>query len=212
MSEAEHRGNRTVVSGIPRGAAIARRIICVLATLALGLMMCGCEPQDPYARYAKLTGGRAAIAGALINDFHAGKLTFADALDAAHERLDHDPSSEATLFAASVLDLGSAVASQLQTGPEMEIMFWWRVGRLAFRAAEADAVAGRWKEARAVVLAGPERWQTEAYWRTYPDHDALAAIILAQNGERAEAIRRLKSRPMLVEPADEVLRELQTMR
>lgn len=81
---------------------MARRILCVPATLALGVMMCGCEPRDSHARYAKLTGGRAGIAGALINDFHAGKPTFADAPDAAHERLEDDPSAEATLSAASV--------------------------------------------------------------------------------------------------------------
>ncbi len=51
--------------------------------------------------------------------------------------------------------------------------------------------------ARSLVLAGPQRWQSEAYWMLHPGHDALAAYVLFFSGEGGEAMRRLRSRPHL---------------
>lgn len=121
----------------------------------------------------------------------------------------------ASLFATAVLDAGQVLELQPDaedrlggTNPEQEIA-WWSVGRLAFNAASNLQLAGRTKDARAAVLAGPKRWQTDSYWNRFADHDALAAVIMAQNNETAEALKRLRSRPFLEPPADEVLRTLE---
>ena len=79
--------------------------------------------------------------------------------------------------------------------------FWLRIGTLAGNAAAAARKAGDLPTARALVLAKPRRWQTEIYWRQCPAHDALASMILFENGEGSEALRRLNDRPDL---ADEV--------
>jgi hypothetical protein len=59
-----------------------------------------------------------------------------------------------------------------------------------------------------LVLAGPQRWQTEAYWQRCPNHDALASIVLDANGRRQEAVSRLADRPDLDGPALEVYEKL----
>ncbi len=82
------------------------------------------------------------------------------------------------------------------------------MGRLAFRAAEEAHAQGRIREAGTLVFAGPRRWQNESYWMRYSDHDALAAVILARNGDREAAIRRLRDRADLSGPALEVYQML----
>src|SRR5262249_20116084 len=72
-------------------------------------------------------------------------------------------------------------------------------------ASEEAFAGGRLSEARSLVFAGGQRWQNEAYWMLHTGHDALASAILAQSGERAEAIRRLDERTDLNGPAAEVL-------
>lgn len=118
-------------------------------------------------------------------------------------------STHATTYAGAVLDAIQAAQGQLNQSAEHEI-FWTKVGRLAFRAAEEAFAAGRQDEALSLVLAGGTRWSNEAYWRRYADHDALAAVIFARSGPqgRAEAIRRLESRTELDGIALEILQSL----
>lgn len=110
-------------------------------------------------------------------------------------------SADATACAGAVLDACTLLNAKLPRHDDTQI-FWMRVGRLAFRAAEEAHAAGRLQESTTLVFAGPDRWQGEGYWYMYPDHDALAAVILAKSGRRNEALARLQNRVELKGPAE----------
>lgn len=183
-----------------------RLLPLILLILAL---LPACGRQDPKAQleaYATsaATSRTTATAG-LIAAFKADQITVDDALTLAFDKL--DKGQDTTAFAGAVLDMIQAVQSQLSTGGEFEI-FWRRVGRLANKSAEVAYLAQRVDEAESLMLAGGSRWQNEAYWLRYPDHDALVAIIMTQRGRKAEALQRLSSRPDLSGPAEEVYNKL----
>ncbi|MFN0132013.1 MAG: hypothetical protein ACKVW3_05715 [Phycisphaerales bacterium] len=192
-------------------------IVALLASLALCLSGCDSKVRPLKEAYAAASGagGRAASSGVIIKAFDAKRITIGDAIDLAAAKLEEQEAKpgnaaanqQATALAGGVLDAASAVATRLPTSGEFEL-FWMKVGRLAFRAADEAVVAGRMDEARSLMLAGPTRWQNDAYWARYPDHDALVAVILAQAGKRDEAIRRLGSRPELTGIAAEVYDKL----
>ena len=208
-----------------------RAVLILLLALACTIGA-GCEERYEQRRLDRIVrqaqANRATGAADIERAARAGDFTWSSFVDRAFDELEAaaaDPARVpgALAFAGAVLDAGltlertvapqqgaGALASEHPLGglgPEFEIK-WLRVGRLAYTAAEQAQLAGRLADARSLILAGPARWQNEHYWRRYPDHDALAAIILAQSGERAQAIQRLRSRPDLAPPADEVLDQL----
>lgn len=186
-------------------------LIAVLMPMVLVFPLGGCKRQpDALERCVALAGtNRAGAAAALLAAWNAKELTFEDALNRAHDLL--EKGEDASAFAGAVLDFGVAIQSRFNTSGEMEI-FWFRVGRLAFRGALAAFQAGRVEEARSIVLAGPKRWQTEAYWLRYRDHDALTSIILDASGETSEALNRLRDRTYLEGDAEETLHALENRR
>ena len=196
-------------SSLPRRTTLARLSLSVVL-LSAALVVDGCDRSgNRYANRAYQTAavkGRAAALAELQAEFTNGRLRLDDALTLALDRLDEN--QDCTAFAGAVLDLADGVTDESDKAGDYEL-FWMRVGRLAFKSADMAMSKGRLAEARALVFAKPDRWQTQAYWERYADHDALAAIILANNGEQAEAIRRLRSRVELKPPADEVLRRLE---
>ncbi len=162
-------------------------------------------------------GGRTAAANEIAAAWRAKRATFEDAIELATSHIESAAtgtpmsgqatatrSGDATAFAGAVLDALGIVRGELPKGADLTL-FWMKVGRLAFRAAEEAHAAGRLAEAATLVEAGPRDWQTDAYWHLYPDHDALAAVIIAQNGDPMNAMRRLESRVELKGPAEEVL-------
>ncbi|MCE7972959.1 MAG: hypothetical protein DYG92_01350 [Leptolyngbya sp. PLA1] len=190
-------------------------MVCVAA-------LCGCAEREPAAlAHAAATavapsGGPAAATAELTADFNSKRITVGGAIDHAVAMLESAAtgtpmpgqtspvaSVDATVFAAAVLDFCGAVEPQLPKADEFYLI-WMKMGRLAFRAAEEAHAAGRLNESAGLVFRGPKRWQNEGYWYQYPDHDALAAVILARTGNRAEAIHRLQSRIELRGPAQEV--------
>lgn len=192
----------------------------VILMIAVAAIAGGCDNQQSRlaalaARAASPTAGRAATATQMAQFMAAGKVTPDAALTMAWEMVeeakkspgDSVKSAGATAFAGAVLDAIAIVEGTLAQGVEFE-MFWQRVGGLAFDAAEEAHAVGRLAEADSLVLAGGKRWQNEYYWTRRPDHDALAAVIWAKVGRRNEAIQRLRSRPDLQSPADEVLKML----
>lgn len=183
----------------------------VVSLFLLLPLLGGCQTEEDrlqaIAAQAK-TAGRAAASTALTQAWQDGRVTFDGALTYAHGRL--EAGEDVTEFAGAVLDTASANAREFQSGDEFEI-FWMRVGRLAFAASLRAYEAGRLEEARSLVLAGPPRWQRESYWLRYPDHDALAAVILARTGDRTEAVQRLRSRSILTGDAEEALAVIQRM-
>lgn len=187
-----------------------------LRIVALGLVvvaLCGCD--DPrvrlveHQRVAQGSGGRAVAADGLVRDFREGRITLDLALD--HAFLTIERGEDSSAYVGAVLDLAERVADVIPAQAETSTILLRRIGRLAFQGAEAAYLDGRVAEARALVLAGPERWQSEPYWLRYPDHDALAAGLLAATGDRQEALRRLRSRPILSPPADEALTLIRNM-
>lgn len=194
---------------IVRSARRARVVIpavCLLLGAATLLGGCDSEASRLEAFAAQAATNRAAAAASMTTAWRGGQITFDGALTAAHDRL--AAGEDAAGFGGAVLDLAVGIEDVLPSGAEHELL-WMRIGRLAFASALAAYNAGRLDEARALVLAGPKRWQNDPYWLRYPDHDALASIILAQTGDRAEAIRRLHERPNLTGDAEEALRLLQ---
>lgn len=200
------------------------RVRCVFpaaAALLLVWAVPSCVKPDPLPGIAASAGtsGRAAAAGTLVTAWKAGELKFDNAIDLAFEMVDAaannrpvrgggvPTSAAATAFAGSVLDAMAMVESQLPQDAEFEI-FWMRVGGLAFAAAEEAHAKGRVPESRTLVLAGPRRWQTEAYWLKHQAHDGLASVILARSGEMPEAVARLRNRGTLDGPAAEVYQML----
>ena len=166
---------------------------------------------------ASPTGGRAAAATELVTAWRAKQATFDDALELASRHLDSAASgtpisgrstptlsADATAFAGAVLDAMITVRGELPKNIDLTI-FWMKVGRVAFDAAEEAHAAGRLAEAATLFEAGPRDWQNDTYWHLYPDHDALAAVIIAQSGRPMDAMRRLESRVELMGPAEEVL-------
>lgn len=160
--------------------------------------------------------GRAAATAILLAELPPkGSVLPGDAIDSAAALIeqagatgDSKMSIQATAYAGAVLDAIQSSQAALQQGPEFEI-FWMKVGRLAFAAAEEAFQAGREPEAATLMLAGGTRWQNDPYWQRYPNHDALVAIILARSGKRDEALARLRSRNDLDGEAARIFQELQ---
>ncbi len=192
--------------------------LVLLALLLVVLPACD-RTADTLAKaraQAAAPVGRAAAAAILVAEFPPkGTMLPGDAIDHAAALIeqagatgDTKMSMQATAYAGAVLDAIQSAQASLQQGPEYEI-FWMKVGRLAYAAAEEAFQAGREPEAATLMLAGGTRWQNEPYWQRYPNHDALVAIILARAGRRDEALARLGSRVHLEGEADRIYQDLQ---
>lgn len=109
----------------------------------------------------------------------------------ASERLERG--EDAVSYAGAILDLYIEYEDRLPKQQEFEL-FWRRVGQLAYAAAFRAAELGRFAEAFELSRSGPSRWQNGAYWRSYPNHDALVSMLMAANGDPTGALARLSSR------------------
>jgi hypothetical protein len=194
------------------------RLIFSSLLLLAGIQGCDRTGDTLNKARAQVTapGGRATAASTLLAEFlPKGEMLPGDAIDHAAACLDQvkaagntQMSVEATAYAGAVLDAVQSAQGSLRQGPDYEI-FWMKVGRLAFAAAEEAFQAGREPEAATLMLAGGSRWQNEPYWQRYPNHDALVAIILARAGRRDDALNRLRSRINLEGEAARIYEELQ---
>lgn len=200
-------------------------MIRLLAAILLLVALPACRPPDPIATAAATavspTGGRIAAAGQLASDWKAGAVQFDAAISYAIDMLDSArngtvmiqtgqvaKSADATAFAGAVLDAMQMCEAKLPKD-DNSVLMWYRVGNLAYRAAEEAHTANRLTEAANLVFAGPTHWQNEGYWYEHPNHDGLASIILAKSGRRAEAIARLQNHALLHGLAEEVYEMLQ---
>lgn len=194
-------------------------------TIACLALLGACQRADPLLQCAATatspTGGRAASAALIVSSWKARTVKLDDALTLAFDYVESAakktplkgtsvvvPSANATAFAGAVLDAAAMLQDKLPQGGEFEIL-WFRIGGLAFASAEEAHAAGRLLEARSLVLAGGQRWQTEGYWLTHTAHDGLTSVILAKSGEPGEAIGRLRDRGQLQGVAAEVYEMLQ---
>lgn len=184
------------------------RVLMVMACVVGGFAVVpACEDKntllESYAAQAKTS--RATVTAGLVASFKAGQVTADEAITLAANKL--EAGEDSVDFAWAVLDMLKAVETQLPNAGEFEI-FWRRVGRLSFWAAQTAYTKGRLSDSASVMEAGPDRWKNEAYWLRYPDHDALVAIILDASGQRSQAIQRLGSRPELFGAAEEVYKKM----
>jgi hypothetical protein len=155
---------------------------------------------------------RAIAAQRIAADIRAKRYIAGDAVEYGQKLIeaaavDVAGSIAATTFAGGVLDAMVLLEDDLPQAGEFEL-FWIGVGRLAFRAAEESHARGRLPEAMTLTLAGPQRWQNQAYWERYSDHDGLTSLLLASTGQKARAIERLRDRADLRGPALDVFRAL----
>lgn len=181
--------------------------LVLLVSLA-GLVGCDSKAGRVTAFYTQASVSRPAAAAAMAKAWQEQKILLSDCLDLAFDHVEKDGDAKATAFAGAVLDFAQIVEADLPKSGEMEL-FWMRLGGLAAVAAEKAAERPDFEEARSLVLAGPTRWQTEAYWRRHPNHDALAAYILYRTGAGAEAVRRLRSRADLDPVQEQALRDIE---
>lgn len=187
---------------------VPMRVLVVMAfVLGFLAVVPACEDRnkllESYAAQAKTS--RATVTSGLVASFKAGQVTADEAITLAASKL--EAGEDAVDFAWAVLDMLKAVETQLPNAGEFEI-FWRRVGRLSFWAAQTAYTKGRLSDSASLMEAGPDRWKNEAYWLRYPDHDALVAIILDASGQRGQAIQRLGSRPELLGAAEEVYQRM----
>jgi len=186
------------------------RVIGPLLVTAASLGGAACSRTPPStellsAYAAQATTNRSLAAIGMARAFKAGQITADETLSRALDALDRG--EDVTAFCGAVLDMLQMVESSLPTSPEMEL-FWFRIGRLACNSGAMALQKGRAEEAATLMLAGPKRWQSEAYFRRYPDHDALIALTLTAQGRRQEAIAWLRARPELDGIALETLNKL----
>jgi hypothetical protein len=192
-----------------------RRSVGIFLSAALAALIVadatGCDSPARRAAgyYSQAQAGRGAAAAAMAADWRANKILLDDCLDLAFDRVDNVGDTASLVFAGTVLDFAQLIEKELPQSGEMEL-FWSRLGGLAAASGQKASDAGDIKLARSLVLAGPMRWQSEAYWRLHPNHDALAAYVLFMSGEGAEAVRRLRSRADLEPVQQKALEDIQT--
>lgn len=185
---------------LPRAIALV-----ALAILISPIPACDQKPRLLAGVVAQSGTNRSAAAASIAGLIRRGKLSSDEVLTLAHDKL--AAGEDATPFAGAVLDALVLLDGELADGGEFEI-FYRRIGRLALAAAMRAIEKERFDEAAELVFAGPKRWQTEAYWLRYTDHDALASMLLARTGKRREAVDRLRSRPVLEGDAAEAMKAL----
>ncbi|HMN40999.1 MAG TPA: hypothetical protein PKE29_09145 [Phycisphaerales bacterium] len=190
---------------LPQRPTILAIWACLLL-MPLALAACSSEKDRLEAIAATAAAGRSAAATSLRTAFFAKEITANAAIDLAHTKVDRlSPSTYSTQPTANDIAFAGAVLDFIeQTEPDIDAkvlneFFWIRIGTLAGNAAAAARKAEDLPAARALVLAGPTRWQTEAYWRQHPAHDALASMILFESGESDKALNRLRDRPDLAD-------------
>lgn len=183
--------------------------LVITLLFALATAGCGSKQKQAAMYYTQSQAGRGAAAASMAADWRAKQLSLDDCINLAFEHLDREGDAASLVFAGTVLDFAQLVEKDLPKAGEMEL-FWTRLGGLAGASAEKAYTAGDLKMARSLVLAGPRRWQTDAYWMRHPNHDALASYVLFYSGEGAEAVRRLRSRADLDGAAEQALREIES--
>ncbi len=183
------------------------RVICIVSLCIASAFLPACDqkPQLIAGVVTQASTSRSTAAANIAALIKQGKLTTDEMLTLAFDKLERG--EDATAFAGAVLDSFVMLEGWLPDAQEFEI-FYRRVGRLALVAAMRAAEKDRFDEARELVFAGPKRWQSEAYWLRYPDHDALASMLMARTGEKQGAIERLRSRPVLEGDAAEAMKAL----
>jgi hypothetical protein len=164
--------------------------------------------EDAYE--ATANGGRAAAANQLRQEWAKGRITFRQAIDLAHTKLEAgDPL--AVGFAGGVLD-ALLILDDAYRDPDMpsgvgrdEVIDWPVVGALAGKAGAIAAARDEIELAESLILGGTKRWQDDEYWESNDAHDALASTLLHKRGRSQEAVERLRARPRLGEQAQQAL-------
>lgn len=141
--------------------------------------------------YKQATTSRSAAATAMAADWKAEKILLDDCMNLAFERIEKDGDAASLEFAGAVLDFAAQVQRDLPQGDQY-LMMYFRFGGLAGQAATIAYNNGDYAAGRSLVLAGPAKWQSDAYWDRHPNHDALVARLMFLTGEESQALRWLR--------------------
>lgn len=193
--------------------ARAFRMLVVAIPLALTLLLTACGPSEQQrveSIYALAATNPAGAQAEIVKQWNAHTIKLDTCINLAHSRLEQGGAGQtgAIAFAVAVLGAAKDLATAADQSGVTEF-YWFRLGTLAGAGAAAALNQGDLPTARALVLAGPRRWQGENYWRMHPDHDALASWIMHKSGESTEAIARLRERG---EPDEQVVRMIERIR
>lgn len=183
-----------------------------LAPVAATLLLAACEEPEPVRLEKIYTASATSVATAqsqITAQWTADELRIMSALGMAHDRLDEKPNANSVAFALAVLGAIAELEGPITRKSDVNEFFWMRTGTLAGKAA---AVAMRLNDvptATAAVLAGPRRWQNDAYWMQNPAHDALVSYLLHMNGKTGEALARLRDRPEMAPEVQRAYEQIQ---
>lgn len=195
---------RTPADGPDLGRRVRRGLGRIaIALVAACMVPAGCESKERRLESLYLLAGTSAAKAATdaATEYSAGAITIQDLLGLAHDRVETRGDANSVAFAAVVLDLCAKNEAKLLGNPSVNEFLWMRIGTLAGNSAARARALGDRGAARALVLGGPARWQSETYWNQNPEHDALASIILFEAGLTQEALNRLSARTDISEPA-----------
>jgi len=191
---------------MPR-AAVTPRLVCLAILLVHALVLPACGPTEQQrveSIYTLASTNPAAAQAEIVKQWNAHTIKLDTCINLGHDRLERGQAGGPP-FALAVLGAAKDLESAADKAGVTEF-YWFRLGTLAGAGAAAAFSQGDLNTARALVLAGPRRWQGENYWRMHPDHDALASWIMHKSGESAEAIARLRER---AEPDEQVTAMIQ---
>lgn len=180
-------------------------LLANLLAVALVLTACGpTEQQRVESIYVLASTNPAAAQAEIVKQWNAQTIKLDTCINLGHERLERgQPGGPA--FALAMLGAAKDLESAADKAGVTEF-YWFRLGTLAGAGAAVAFNQGDLASARALVLAGPRRWQGENYWRMHPDHDAMASWIMHKSGESTEALARLRER---AEPDDQVVKMIE---
>ncbi len=189
----------------------ARLLSCLLAVALLAAVgnLAGCMSKLDRAKlfYRQATTSRSATATAMAAAWRKEEIKLDDCLNLAFDHLDKEGDAAAIAFAGAVLDFAGEIERELPQQGEF-MLLWFRIGGLAGDASTKAYNAGDFVTARSIVLAGPKKWQTDAYWERHPNHDALAARLMFLTGQQPESLKWLRRHDDMTGPLKDAYDEI----
>lgn len=160
------------------------------------MLQAGCTSKKDrvtlyYKQVSSGTTTRATAAAAMAADWRAEKILLDDAMNLAFEHIEKDADAASLEFAGAVLDFAAQVQREIPQGDEFLLMYF-RFGGLAGQSATVAYNNGDFATGRSLVLSGPGKWQSDAYWDRHPNHDALVGRLMFLTGEESQALRWLR--------------------
>lgn len=174
----------------------------LIATVTAGCVLCltGCMSKTARAQlfYKQAVTNRTLAANAMATAWRSQEIKLDDCMDLAFARLEADKDAASLAFAGAVLDFAAQIEKDLPKGDEF-LLLWFRIGGLAGQSATLAYNLNDPATAESLMLAGPGRWRSDAYWERHPNHDALVARVKFLRGHEQEALQWLRRHDVMDE-------------